>query len=81
LPSPASCSHSSRSFSTRRARELVPLATFIATPALAQKYAEPTELTDKGHYDHSGGRFVDSDPDLQVGSELLNDAPRHLGSH
>ena len=57
------------------------LATFIATPALAQKYAERTQLTDKGHYDDSGGRFVDSDPDMQVGSELLNDAPRHLGSH
>ena len=57
------------------------LATFIATPALAQKYAERTDLTDKDHYDDRGGRFVDSDPDMQVGSELLNDAPRHLGSH
>jgi hypothetical protein len=57
------------------------LATFLATPALAQKYAERSELTDKGQYDGSRSRFVDSDPDLQVGSELLNDAPRHLGSH
>jgi hypothetical protein len=57
------------------------LATFIATPALAQKYAERAELTDKRHYDDRGCRFVDSDPDMQVGSELLNDAPRRLGCH
>jgi hypothetical protein len=57
------------------------LATFIAIPALAQKYAERTQPLDKGLFDESGGRFVDSDPDLPGGFELLHDAPRHLDRH
>lgn len=57
------------------------LATFIVTPALAQKYAEQTQLPDRGYFDESGGRFIDPDPDVQTGFGLLNDAAARIGVH
>ena len=54
---------------------------FIVTPALAQKYAERTQLPDRGHFDESGGRFIDPDPDVQTGFGLLNDAAARIGVH
>ena len=57
------------------------VATFIATPALAQKYPDRHQLRDGIHYVESGGRIFGADPDIQVRFELLRDAPTYLGTN
>ena len=56
------------------------LATFIATPAFAQKYPERMLPPGSSYYVESGGRIVGADPDIQVRHELLRDAPTYLGN-
>jgi hypothetical protein len=69
------------SLSSKMTLATLTLAAFVATPALAQKYAGPMQLPDRTHYVESGGRVFGADPDVQIRFELLRNVQTYLGAN